>query len=304
MNKARGVGGLVVGLLFASCKGPGEAPPPEMVASSPEATGIVAALGERFRHLDRGPAKGFQLVEGGLRPQFSSAEVAVSARVVLPQRSTAPVRLEDTRSTAQIDIALEGARDATGLVAGGLLVYPRSHVSGATVLQRPVANGVEDFLSFEDRPATAAIAYRVALRHGVAGLRLVANTLEMLDEHGAPRLRVSPPYLVGADGTRTDAALSVAGCDVDEDPAAPWDRRVVPPGAKSCLVRGSWNDEGVAYPALLDPSWTTTGSMSVPRQDHTATLLSTGKVLVAGGRSSTTTTTSLATAELFDRTTG
>jgi hypothetical protein len=49
----------------------------------------------------------------------------------------------------------------------------------------------------------------------VKGLRLVANTLEMLDGGGAPRLRVAPPYLVGADGIQTDATLAVEGCAVD-----------------------------------------------------------------------------------------
>jgi len=63
----------------------------------------------------------------------------------------------------------------------------------------------------------------------------------------------------------------------------------------------SWDNDAVEYPALLDPTWMTTGSMASARQGHTATLLSTGKVLVAGG---TNGSTALATAELYDRTTG
>ena len=136
----------------------------------------------------------------------------------------------------------------------------------------------------------------------IAGLRLVADTLEMLDAAGSPRLRVAPPYIVGADGVRTDARLAVLGCAVDTDPSAPWGRRVKAPGAASCTVQVSWNDATVAYPALLDPRWTTTGSMTTARQGHTATVLSTGKVLVVGGTSNGS--TALASAELFDRTTG
>ena len=136
----------------------------------------------------------------------------------------------------------------------------------------------------------------------MSGLRLVAGTLEMLDADGTPRLRVAPPYIVGADGARTDATLAVEGCAVDTDPAAPWGRPVTTPGAASCTVRVRWPDDGVAYPAVLDPRWTTTGSMTTPRQGHTATLLSTGKVLVVGGTSNGT--TALASAELYDRTTG
>src|SRR5256714_3368631 len=61
---------------------------------------------------------------------------------------------------------------------------------------------------------------------------------------------------------------------------------------------------------LYDPAteiWTTTGSLSKARYLHTATLLPNGKVLVAGGSissSSSTPSQSLASAELYDPTTG
>jgi hypothetical protein len=54
---------------------------------------------------------------------------------------------------------------------------------------------------------------------------------------------------------------------------------------------------GLAYPLALDSSLTTTGSMSRARTYHTATLLSSGKVLVAGGNSGGGYQTS---AELYD----
>jgi hypothetical protein len=47
-----------------------------------------------------------------------------------------------------------------------------------------------------------------------------------------------------------------------------------------------------------------TGSMGSPRQSHTATLLKTGKVLVAGGESDLDATTTLGTAELYDSESG
>src|SRR5438270_270526 len=49
-----------------------------------------------------------------------------------------------------------------------------------------------------------------------------------------------------------------------------------------------------------DPSWTATGSMNTGRGDHTATLLPSGKVLVAGGGSNK----QLSSAELYDPATG
>ena len=53
------------------------------------------------------------------------------------------------------------------------------------------------------------------------------------------------------------------------------------------------------YPALVDPMWSSTGSMAVPRFQHTATLLASGRVLIAGGGTGNNVVSS---AELFDPT--
>src|SRR3569832_1020456 len=108
----------------------------------------------------------------------------------------------------------------------------------------------------------------------------------MVDANGAPRLRVEPPYVVGEDGTRVDAHLAVVGCRVDTNPASPWGRPVTAPGADSCAVHVTWDDYAITYPAIVDPRWTATQSMTTARQGHTATVLSNGKVLVAGGGNS------------------
>ncbi len=117
-------------------------------------------------------------------------------------------------------------------------------------------------------------------------------------------MRVAPPYIVGSDGVRTDGALAVSDCAVDSNPSAPWGRPVTAPGASKCTVRVTWPDAPVVYPAILDPRWTTTGSMGTARFEHTLSLLSTGKALAAGGRSTTSGTTGLTTAELYDPTSG
>ncbi len=74
------------------------------------------------------------------------------------------------------------------------------------------------------------------------------------------------------------------------------------------LVAGGWNYPGytnyLASAELYDPAtgtWTATGSMAAARTNHTATLLPTGQVLVAGGIASAGT---LASAELYDPATG
>ena len=225
------------------------------------------------------------------------------ARIQLPSLATGAIRIEDAATGAVADVTLKNVAAISGQTADGYVVYPRALSATATVLQHASPDGVEDYVNFDERPATTEIAYDVTPGRGIAGLRLVGNVLEMLDTNGAPRLRVAPPYIVGADGVQTDAVLAVDACAFDADPSPPWGRRITAPRAARCTVRVSWPASGVSYPAILDPRWTTTGSMITPRQEHTATSLSTGRVLVAGGRSGTG-TTALASAELYDRTTG
>src|SRR5262249_39076000 len=79
----------------------------------------------------------------------------------------------------------------------------------------------------------------------------------------------------------------------------PWGRAVTPPGADRCVVWVAWR--GATYPAVVDPSWTATGSMATARFRHTASVLGSGKVLVAGGYSGAAYNK---VAELYDSATG
>jgi hypothetical protein len=278
------------------------------VGSTASASQILAAVqAQAGSPVQPAVAQGFASLSGALRPQFAAAAIAAEpkpATVVLPQLCTGALHLADVASGAAVDISLNGALPVAAQTVGGYVVYPSAFGVGGTVLHRALPSGSEDFINLPTRPATPEVDYGVVVGTGVAGLRLVSGTLEMLDAGGVPRLHVSPPYIVGADGTRTDGALAVAGCAVDSDPSGPWGRAVTAPGASTCTVRVTWPDAAVVYPAILDPRWTTTGSMGTARFEHTLLLLSTGKALAAGGRSSTTGTTALKTAELYDPASG
>jgi len=166
-----------------------------------------------------------------------------------------------------------------------VMVY-RGALHGATLLHRPSASGTEDFVYAEDPGGKRELVYRVALGVGVKGLRLWGDALEILDGKGVPRLRVSPPWVIGADGTRHDASLAVEGCAFEGSGALPWDAPLVEPGADVCQLHVKWGAE-VKYPALIDPAWSRTSDMSTARSGHTATAFANGtRVLVAGGESS------------------
>lgn len=224
------------------------------------------------------------------------------ARVELPARASEPVRLTDESSGMAIDFALEGAGEAGLAVADGIAMYEAALPNGADVLHRAGAEGTEDFVVFSSKPDREELTYRVDVSQ-VAGLRLVANTLELLDGEGTPRLRVAPPYAVDATGVRHEARVGVSGCAYDTDARGPWGRAVTAPGARQCGVRVTWGE--VAYPAVVDPAWMATGSMATPRLWHPATRLLNGKVLVAGGYGGVGFPYGyLASAELYDPPTG
>jgi RHS repeat-associated protein len=296
------------GLLLAGCAGakPESLPQPKTdsaaapsSAESLTARAVLSALRERYGgQLPPALTDGFDRVPGGVRARFAAKPAAA---VRFPELSLERVQLDDVRSDMGVDIALRDTLIVDAEAAQGYVVYPRAHASGATVLHRALPEGLEDYLAFDSAPVAPSVSYKLSLRSGVSGLRLIAGALEMLDASGTPRLRVAPPYIVGADGERTDAVLAVEGCRFDTSGTPPWGRKVTPPGATSCTVRVSWSNDDVAYPALLDPRWTTTStSMVASRTDHTTTLLADGRVLVVGGRTSNTSTSGVSTAEIFN----
>ena len=118
------------------------------------------------------------------------------AHVALPLRATGEVKLEDDTSHLSVRFALEHVQDAGVEVSGGMALY-RGALDGADVVHRVHAEGTEDFVVFETRPAREELSYSVDVSR-VSGLRLVSNTLEFLDETGTPVLRVAPPYVVDA----------------------------------------------------------------------------------------------------------
>ncbi len=223
-------------------------------------------------------------------------------RAVLPARATEPFRVRDESSGLTVSARLADALDTPGVPSGGHVVYPDVLPDGADAILGVNPGGLEDWILFEEAPETSELAYALTLGDGVAGLRLVANTLEFLDEGGAPRLRVPPPFLVDAAGARHRALLAIEGCAVQTRPVAPWGRPVLPPGAATCTLQVAWDGNAVTWPAILDPGWKSTGTMISPRSDHALTLLNDDRVLVTGGVDEVD--DDLPTAELYDWETG
>ncbi|WP_437486782.1 kelch repeat-containing protein [Sorangium sp. So ce1014] len=131
--------------------------------------------------------------------------------------------------------------------------------AGGTSFWTATDSGVEEWLLLDEgiahRDRTAA-AWQVE----GAALRARGEAVELVDEErGTPLLRVTAPRAYAASGRPVAVALRARGSRIEL----------------------SVDADGEAV--LVDPAWESAGVMNVPRGGHTATLLPSGKVLVAGG---------------------
>ncbi|MEO7091696.1 MAG: kelch repeat-containing protein [Polyangiales bacterium] len=239
-------------------------------------------------HVVQGPRGLVALVDA---PRFKEQQ----ASVYMP--ATAAGALVVQSAGVQVTVTPRGFADVGVEWAERLAVYP--DVSpGVHAFRRPAYDGVEDFYQVTTPRDALSFTYDVALE-GVAGLRLVGNTLELLDSGGAPRLRSTTPVAIDSNGVRRSGEIVVSGCAYDTDPRGPWGRPVTKPGASSCTVTMRIDGRGLAYPVLVDPAWIATFNTKQQHGYHKMFLLSAGvdagKVLIAGGTGSAPNST-----ELFD----
>jgi hypothetical protein len=213
----------------------------------------------------------------------------------LPARDGAIV-LRDRRSSMRLALTLRGAsseRLGRALGPPGATSYDDSPAPGQRHEVHPIEGGLEDLVHLPTRPEREELSYELDLTD-VAGLRLLAGALELLDERGAPRLRAAPPFVLDAHGARHPATLELPDCPFDGDARPPWGRPTTRPPPR-CTLTVRWGAAGrpLSYPIVVDPAWTSTASMMAPRGFHTASLVL-GRVLVWGGDDGG------APAELFD----
>ena len=264
------------------------------------ARGAVAAV--------RGPRRGqagFDPVAGGLRPRFADGRTRLGARGAAGAGDGVVSHRGCGERARRRGHAQRRARRRRGGPRRGAGLSEARTPPARRCFHRPSRRAPRTSSTSSARPAAEEVAYRLQLGNGVAGLRLVSGTLEMFDAGGAPRLRVEPPYIVGADGARTEATLAVGGCAVDTEPG----RALGPSGDRPrrgrparCGSAGA--TRSVAYPPMLDPRWTT-HRQRWPRRARTSgdAARRRARCWSAAGAASTSSTTGLATAELFDPTT-
>lgn len=204
--------------------------------------------------------------------------------VSIGEHVTRGFELVDATSDVAISVTPLGLIDVPGEAEGEYVVFRGAVPGGGDWIHRLSDDGTEDYAVFEAVPERTELRYEIILDKGSRGLRLIENEIEVLDEKGAPRLRMTAPLAQDAEGKLASLDIDVEGCAIDRDPAPPWDRPVVSPGANRCHVRIRFDDANLSYPVLVDPQWSSAGNAG-SRYGHTLTRLSNGRVLLVGGRS-------------------
>jgi hypothetical protein len=172
----------------------------------------------------------------------------------------------------------------------GVVVY-RGAVAGGDLLYKVTPTHVDEYIYLREPPAHLRREFEFDTGSAVWTLREADTMIEALGKDGIARLRMSAPLARAADGKRRRGTAHIVGRTIvlDIDLA------------------------GLAAPILVDPDWSTTGTMTVSHWGDAAWRRPDGRVMAVGGCALTGCPTSfvntacgqvLANADLWDPASG
>ncbi len=255
-------------------------------------------------------------VVSGLRAHFAQASVRpnlpgapeamtlahgaaeTSLQVIWPQFYSDP--LVAALGEQRVVLRAVNARGALAEAENGKLIYQEPY-AWVDAVEVPGSGRSEELLLLRDGKAPLVYDYEIVEMRGVGAVVMDGGAIRFLPNASevptvtqiasgrftqAPRmLQIDRPWVVDASGRRSEAH-------------ARW--TLVGEGATPKTLRLTVSGEGLAYPLVVDPSFSATGSLGTERAYHTATLLSNGQVLIAGGYDGSP----LSSAELYDPASG
>jgi hypothetical protein len=137
---------------------------------------------------------------------------------------------------------------------------------------------LEELRVLRDATAPRTLRWRIELGEGIASLRVRERYVELVDGNGRVALSAAPMFLIDARGEERAITPRISGRAGDE-------------------LIAELPLDGVTYPVVVDPAWSTVASLPTTLFFPMGVQLPTGKVLVAGGQHAGTDVTS---AELYD----
>ncbi len=250
---------------------PGLATPFEQARVRP-----VRSVGPDYRI---GPATG---VPRGLPPE-AAARLALRRRAQhpdvtaeLPGTADGTVRLSVARGEFAVGVRHPGAAASKATLDHGALVY-RDAVPGVDILWFAHGDSVEELWRVRTRRAVPG--YHLDLPPGATLHSVSRGLIELRDAHGTAWMRLTARRAWDAGGRKLRPELVVAGNSVQV--------RIAP---------------DATLPVVIDPEWESSTALSSIREHGTATVLPSGRVLLAGGTAAAA--GYLEFAELYDPKTG
>ncbi|MGQ0508278.1 MAG: Kelch repeat-containing protein, partial [Myxococcaceae bacterium] len=135
---------------------------------------------------------------------------------------------------------------------------------------------IEEYWIADRTEPVWTVDYEVDVPPGIVEVRDTGDWLEFLDTRGVPRLRFHPLTARDAGGTQRRGELALGGVR----PAESGQFRI---SLARVHLRNEIALEGLTAPVVLDPGWSSTSVMASARAAQSTTLLTNGRVLVAGG---------------------
>ncbi|MEP7125633.1 MAG: kelch repeat-containing protein [Byssovorax sp.] len=247
------------------------------IALRPAAARLLA--GARLAPIHRAD-EGFALATRAPAPapasRFHAASRPMTAR--FPREAAGKIEIGVAGESRRVGVRRVAASAATGRIEAGALVYDAA-AKGIDAVWLARGDDAEELLVV--RGGAAAIAYDLELPEGST---LIAppgfpGLVEVRDARGEAWLRMAADAAWDARGRAIAITARVTGSRVSIE---------VPDDAERPLV--------------VDPTWSGAGRLAFGRAGHTATLLGSGQVLIAGGRADDD--AKGMTAELYDPATG
>jgi hypothetical protein len=315
--------------------------PSAPAAAPPRAAQVVESLARMPAFADRVARHATIAVEGDhfrasatRPPQGSFQRLGGSLDATLASHARGALHLAAPASDGfWVDVVAEGLDDVPAALVDGALVFA-SAARDTDVVQLAQPGGVEEIRIVRALPANSRVVtarYRLALGPRVADVRVRAGVVELIDAAGAVRITTEPMFAVDVKGARRalDVSLEISAgartlvATLDAQgleapiaidpfwlaaasalPAATSDTGALTLADGRAVSFG--NGAAGVRTAIFDPvtyKWAAAKDTVQARSDDASSMvrLSSGKVLIASGSLSTT---QLATAELWDPTSG
>lgn len=153
-----------------------------------------------------------------------------------------------------------GIQPAPAEIHEGVVVY-RGAVAGGDLIYKMTPTHVDEYIYLREPPAHLRREFEFDTGSAVWTLREADTNIEVLGKDGTARLRLSAPLARAADGTRRRGTAHLSGRKIilDIDLA------------------------GLAAPILVDPDWSTTGTMTTSHWGDAAWRRPDGRVMAVGG---------------------